>query len=323
MLRSIHVPALVLYLFFVSLLHCGKSLPPPPQTADGIAMKTQLAELLEKGYRNFYNPTALDEARKYIASHWIDLGGQVTLHSYDVHAQKVHNVVLQVGPTDGPQIIVGAHYDVADDLPGADDNGSGTVGLMLLGKKLIADKDKLTKGIRVVAFTLEEQPFYRTPYMGSEAYAQSLRAAGTQVQFMLNFEMIGYFSTRPGSQEFPEKLTANGLPNVGNFICLIGREQERALVDSLMELMKPNSSIPLVPLIADPRVPGISASDHNSFWENDFLAVMLTDTAFFRNPNYHKKSDTLETLHFDHMAALIETVHHALLSLAGEGSQNL
>lgn len=301
----------------LGLTRCSSPLPPPPVTSDGIALKGMLSELLAKGSRNLEHPAEFDEARKFIENYWIQLGGRVMLQTYEVLSQPVHNIILQVGPDQGPILVIGAHYDVAGDLPGADDNGSGTVGLMLLGKKLLEDADKLETGVQLVAFTLEEPPFFQTPNMGSAQYARSLRRAGSEVMAMVSLEMIGYFSNQPGSQSFPDGLPGEPPPDTGNFLCLVGRENERAFIEKLHSLMASRGDLPLLPLIADPQIPGISYSDHHSFWENGFPAMMITDTAFYRNPNYHQKSDTLETLHFDTMAALVQNLHLAILSLAG------
>ena len=299
-----------------SYLRCTASLPPAPASADGIVLKDMLGGLLAHGYRNFDNYKSLDGARSFIESYWTEVGYEVQLQTYKVKGKEVHNVVVQLGPAEGPQIFVGAHYDVAGNLPGADDNGSGTVGLMLFGQKLFPHANTLKTGVRLVAFTLEEPPFFQTSQMGSRVYANALKRAGTDVRLMISLEMIGYYSDEPRSQKFPKMFPQDGLPTVGNFICMVGRDQEEAEIQQLSSLMTLHSTVPIVPLLANTQVRGVTFSDHESFWRRGYPAVMLTDTAFFRNPHYHQRGDKIDTLHYDKMASLMQSLYLAILKLA-------
>ena len=303
------------YVYLMVLLvfsGCAKPVTYSPDEVDPAQLKKMLKDLTGLGYRHFYNPEILEKSAFFIRDTWQAMGLDVSMQSYEFQGQNLHNVIARFGPKEGPLIVVGAHYDVEGEIDGADDNGSGVVGLLELGRLLHGSGVQLKHRVELVAFTLEEQPFFRTPYMGSEHYATSLREQNTDVALMISLEMIGYFSSKKGSQTVPEQLKGL-LPDVGNFICVVGRDQEKAMAEKVVASMKSGATIPVATLIADPKLPGIDQSDHQSFWSNNYPALMVTDTSYYRNKHYHKKSDKIKTLDLKSMAQVIQGLHKTLL----------
>jgi Zn-dependent M28 family amino/carboxypeptidase len=211
-------------------------------------------------------------------------------------------------------VVVGAHYDAFGPAVGADDNASGVAGLLELAPRL---KDAHGSArIELVAYTLEEPPYFRTRSMGSRVHAAALQKSGAKVRAMVCLEMIGFFSDEDGSQRYP--LPGLGLlyPSRGDFIALVGCLGEAGLVRTIKRAMAQACDLPVRSINAPRFVPGIDFSDHLNYWDAGFDAVMVTDTAFYRNANYHKASDTLETLDYERMAKVVEGVRAAVVELA-------
>jgi Zn-dependent M28 family amino/carboxypeptidase len=201
--------------------------------------------------------------------------------------------------------------------PGADDNASGTAGLLEMAR-LLRDRP-LARRVDLVAFTLEEPPFFATEGMGSRVHARALRAAGVRVEAMVGLEMIGYFSER---QPWPSALLALVYPRRGDFAGVVGRPLDGGLARRVKGWMRvPPADGPAVPVYSfnGPTMMGTDASDHASFWQEGMPAVMVTDTAFMRNPHYHGPGDRPGTLDYRRMATVVDGVLNAVLHLAGTG----
>ena len=199
--------------------------------------------------------------------------------------------------------------------PGADDNASGIAGLLELAR-LFADEAP-EKTIQFVAFTLEEPPLFRSKYMGSYVYAQSLHQNGKDIEGMICLEMIGYFTDEPGSQVFPLPFFRWIYPTVGNFITLVGNLQSKSFLKRVEQGFKDGSNLPVETLATVSFVPGVDFSDHRSFWKFGYNAVMVTDTAFYRNPQYHGMGDMPEILDYERMAEVVLGLKHAIEVIAG------
>jgi Zn-dependent M28 family amino/carboxypeptidase len=218
--------------------------------------------------------------------------------------------------------VVGAHYDAAGPYPGADDNASGVAGLIelahLLGTSVgtSVGKTALNTQVELVAFTLEEPPYFASSAMGSAVHAQSLRRQRVPVRAMLALEMIGYFSDAPGSQQFPLPCLKLLYPSTGNFITVAGKLGQGALVRRVKRAMRSASPLGVESISAPPSLLGISLSDHRNYWEAGYPAVMITDTAFYRNDNYHGATDTPDTLDYERMARVVQGVRAAVTDLA-------
>ena len=166
--------------------------------------------------------------------------------------------------------------------------------------------------LRLIFFVLEEPPAFMTPAMGSYVYAMQARDRGENIVGMICLEMVGYFNEAAGSQAFPVPGMHWLFPDRGNFIGVVGNVPSRELTLAVAESMKAGSELPVEHLVALPFIPGIGLSDHGSFWKMGFRAVMVTDTAFYRNPNYHGEKDTIETLRFDKMSQLVRGMVHVV-----------
>ena len=266
--------------------------------------------------RSWKRQDNLDAAADYIAAHLAEAGARVTAQAYAVEgAGHYRNVIGWFGPASGDRVIVGAHYDAAGPFPGADDNASGVAGLLELASMLGGNRT-LTARVDLVAFTLEEPPYYDTEWMGSVLHAASLRGDGVAVRAMLALEMIGCFSDAPGSQALPNPLLRLVYPSKGDFVAVVGRLGEARLLRTVKRAMRDGADLPVYSMTGPEWVPGVDFSDHRSYWRHGYPAVMITDTAFYRNPRYHTAADTPATLDYHRMADVVAGVHRAVLTLA-------
>jgi Zn-dependent M28 family amino/carboxypeptidase len=259
--------------------------------------------------------TRLNECAKYISDEFKKLTDSVEYQKYLVEGKEYKNVICSFGPKDGARIIVGAHYDVCEDQPGADDNASGVAGLLELARLLKTESSNLKYRIDLVAYTLEEPPNFRTSNMGSAVHAKMLYDNHIKIKAMICLEMIGFFSDKPHSQEYPLGIMKLFYPTKANYIAVIGKMGQGKTTRGIKRKMNKNSDVRTISLNAPASVPGIDFSDHLNYWKYGFIAVMITDTSFYRNANYHERSDTLETLNIDKMAEVIKGLFASILNL--------
>jgi hypothetical protein len=260
------------------------------------------------GYRHYANREGLLRCVDYIRSELSTAGGMVTLQDFTVHGNTFQNIICSLGPEEAPRYIVGAHYDVCGPQPGADDNASAVAGLMEIARLMGAHRDKLRYRLDLVAYCLEEPPFFGSSYMGSYVHALSLRDQQASVKEVLCLEMIGFFSEQAGSQRFPLPFMRWFYPHRGNFIAVVGNLSNWLLVRRVQRDMLKGTHLEVCKLGAPAWVAGVGLSDHSSYWKFGFPAVMITDTAFYRNPHYHQASDTIDTLDFEKMAEVVAAV---------------
>ncbi|HEX8273293.1 MAG TPA: M28 family peptidase [Longimicrobiaceae bacterium] len=286
--------------------------PPPVSPARLEAHVRALSERFVP--RDFLHPENLDRAAAYVAGEFEAAGGVVSSQDFPAGSATYRNVVAAFGPETPERIVVGAHYDAAGPHPAADDNASGVAGLIELAHLL----GRIPPPIRVelVAYPLEEPPFFRTPQMGSAVHAASLRRRGVRVRAMLALEMIGYFTDAPGSQSFPVGILRAFYPSRGNFVLVAGQMGQGRLVRRVKRAMGGGSALPVRSINAPRWIPGIDFSDHVNYWDAGYDAVMITDTAFYRNPFYHTPRDTADTLDYRRMAMVVQGVYAAVLALA-------
>jgi Zn-dependent M28 family amino/carboxypeptidase len=266
------------------------------------------------GGRSYLNGSGLAMAAAYIRANFAESGARVTEQVYKIETATYTNVIASFGPETGDRIIVGAHYDTVPGTPGADDNASGVAGLLELAR-VLSDGIPQTR-IDLVAYVLEEPPFFRTEQMGSYVHARSLRDAKVKVRAMICLEMIGYYTDQPHSQEYPLGGMATMYGNRGDFIALVGMMGKPALVRSVKRAMLIGGDLPIVSANAPRSIPGIDFSDHLNYWTFGYPALMLTDTAFYRNPNYHAMGDTHDTLDYQRVAKLVDQIESAVRYLA-------
>jgi Peptidase family M28 len=264
------------------------------------------------GSRSLREVGKIHQAEQYIRTFLDKQEIPFELQGYDHEGNRYNNIVvtLEGGTRREETIIIGAHYDTTFGTPGADDNASAVAVLLELCRALKDYRPERT--LRLIFFVLEEPPAFMTPAMGSYVYAMQARDRGENIVGMIGLEMVGYFNDAAGSQAFPVPGLHWLFPDRGNFIGVVGNVPSRELTLAVAESMKAGSELPVEHLVALPFIPGIGLSDHGSFWKMGYRAVMVTDTAFYRNPNYHGEKDTIGTLRFDKMSDLVRGMVHVV-----------
>ncbi|NQZ10835.1 MAG: M28 family peptidase [Algicola sp.] len=260
--------------------------------------------------RDFRHPENLNAAADYIKSALRFNNSRVSLQTYRVGKHDYHNVIAVFGPEEGELTVIGAHYDAYSTLPGADDNASGVAGLLELGRLLSQNppKHRSQQRVMLIAYTLEEPPMYATEFMGSMQHAVSLKDQNIEVKTMISLEMIGFYSDEPNSQSFPMPLLNAFYPLTGNYIAVVGNMTSNT-ARNLRITINQNTAVDAYSISAPSFITGVDFSDHRSYWHFDYDAVMVTDTAFFRNRAYHTAGDTFERLNYDKMAAVVSGVY--------------
>lgn len=308
---------LVGFWFWVTQPLFWSAFPNPQRTVDPSRLQTHVHKLsVELGPRDERHIENLDRVAAYIKDEFSKTTSFVSAQDYSVQGDSYRNVIARFGPETGERIIVGAHYDAAGPLPGADDNASGVAGLIELARLL--GQQQLPLRVELVAFTLEEPPQFRTRGMGSSVHAKSLRQQNVSVRAMFSLEMIGYFSDAANSQRFPIGVLSAMYPSTGNFIAVVGRLSDWSLARRTKSAMQGASPLPVYSINAPSVVPGVDFSDQLNYWAAGYNAVMITDTAFYRNPHYHTAGDTEEKLDYRRMAMVVEGVYAAVVDLARE-----
>ena len=263
--------------------------------------------------RNYQNIKTLDSVADYIRNEFEKICDSSAFQSYEVNDNEYKNVIGSIGLGHKERIIIGAHYDVYGNQQGADDNASGVVGLLELARLL--SKENLEHRIDFVAYTLEEPPFFRTKHMGSYVHANYLHNKQIPVKGMICLEMIGYYNDKKGSQEYPIPGMALKYGNKADFITVVQSKKSAGFGNQVENLMKAQNLIKTKSFKGSSLVPGVDFSDHLNYWYFDYPAVMITNTAFYRNKNYHTKGDTLNTLDIEKMSAVIEQLYLTIKEL--------
>ncbi len=268
------------------------------------------------GERNMWRYPSLLAAAEYIRQGFASRGFSVQTQDYEVDGRTVSNLQAEIpGSSRASEIVlVGAHYDSVRGCPGANDNASAVAALLELGRLLRGTSPEAT--VRLVAFVNEEPPFFQGAQMGSVVYARHARRSGDTVSAMLSLETIGFYSDAPGSQAYPPPF---GLlyPDRGNFIAFVGNTASSALVRQCLASFRRHTDFPSQGIAAPAAVPGVGWSDHWSFWQEGYPAVMITDTAPYRYSHYHLPSDTPEKLDYERTARVVGGLARVVSELAG------
>ncbi len=268
----------------------------------------------EIGERNIGRFGALREASDYLEQSLGDLGYAVTDQEYVADGMRVRNLEAELpGSGDSGVIIVGAHYDSVTGSPGANDNASGAAAVVEIARLLWGKTYPLT--VRFVLFANEEPPFFKTDLMGSLVYARGARQRGERIVGMLSLETIGYYSDAPGSQYYPFPLNFF-YPSAGNFIGFVGNTASRKLVRRALATFRRTTPFPSEGAAVPAAIPGIDWSDQWSFWHEGYPALMVTDTAPYRYPDYHGPRDTPDRLDYDRMARVVAGLARVVAELA-------
>lgn len=263
------------------------------------------------------NPERLRRAADYVQSQLRGMGYEVVAQSYEVDGRTWRNLEVTRRGAELPEqiILVGAHYDSVPDTPGANDNASGTAALLELARLWARQAARRT--VRFVAFVNEEPPHFKRATMGSRVYARAARARGDQIEAMLSLETMGYFSQQAGSQKYPPGFRSF-YPSTGNFLAVVGNIRSRALVRRVTSALREGTALPIECVATWGGIQGVDWSDHASFWDEGYPAVMLTDTAPFRYPYYHRKEDTPDRLDYVSFARATLATDNVIRRLADE-----
>ena len=266
--------------------------------------------------RHGSRPDVLEGAASFIEKEFVNAGYQVQSLYYDSEGNRVRNLIAEkegIYPA-RPVLIIGAHYDTVPDTPGADDNASGVAGLLELARLL---KDQpLKRTVRFVSFPHEEPPYFSTDLMGSRQYAKTLKKSGEKVLGMICLEMLG-FAGEKYAQHYPAPLMRwwGRYPEYGNYVGLVGNLRSLGFMSRVRKAMREAAKIGVESLTAPGFISPMYLSDHSSFWKEGYPALMVTDTAFLRNPHYHSPSDGPETLNYEFLARVVDALFTTILAL--------
>lgn len=270
---------------------------------------------LDIGERHTGRPAALSAAAGYIEKALVTVAGPVRQQSYEAEGIACANLEVEHGGSDFAReiLLVGAHYDTVPGSPGANDNASGVAAMIEIARLLSGRR--LRRSVRCVAFVNEEMPHFYSRSMGSAVYARAARTRGDRIELMLSLETLGYYSSRPGSQNYPPLLRFF-YPECGNFVAFVSNLRWCRVLARVHDAFRSQCVFPSARLASPAIVPGVSWSDHRSFWRAGFPAVMVTDTAFYRYPHYHRPTDTPEKLDFGALASVTTGLADAVAALA-------
>lgn len=280
--------------------------------ADAYRLKAYLQNVIQPyAYRNYQNIDELNRVSVYLKKQLEQFGLPCEYQNYLVEQKNYRNVICHLNTGNSKKVIVGAHYDVYGNFVGADDNASGVIGVIETARILASNKSRLKTNVDFVFYTLEEPPYFRTENMGSFVHAKSILSQKDQIQAVFILEMIGFFSHQ-SIQEYPKGL---GLfyPSHGNFIGAVSNFGSRGYATKYCESMQSLKRLDCQKLISPSFISGVDFSDHMNYWNQDIPAIMITDTAFFRNKNYHTEHDTVEKLNLDKMTDVINGVVYTIL----------
>ncbi|MEL6351980.1 MAG: M28 family peptidase [Cyanobacteria bacterium J06627_28] len=240
------------------------------------------------------------------------------------------NIVAEIPGRDAAAgtYVLGAHYDTHKGSPGADDNGSA-IAAVLEAARLFSDTANQNEGrspfdatLKLVFFDQEERQPDGSGLLGSLAFTNSTNnVAGVNGAIIL--DMIGYACRTAGCQQYPERLPLQNVPETGDFLAVLGLAEDPELIGAFMGSTQKNwplvMSLP-IPKAALTVVPDLLRSDHAPFWEKDIPAVFVTDTANFRNPNYHTAGDTPETIDRSFFRGCAQHVVNATAALLSQSA---
>lgn len=308
--------------YWYSLVLPGKSFTGP--AAPPTRAEEELAQRLKRHVtaiasvpHNVSHPEELERSAAYIEGELKALGYTPRPQVYETDGRPVRNIEVVLAPpdagADGESIVVGAHYDSAGVAPGANDNGTGVAAVLELARMLKGMPLK-SKTLRLVLFVNEEPPYDRTPFMGSVRYAHMLKERNVRVAGMMSLETLGCFSDEPGTQKYPAPF---GLifPSKANFIAFVALTGARGFLHEVVASFRRHSDFPTIGGTAPDLVDGIGWSDHWSFSQAGYPAIMVTDTALFRYRHYHRPTDTPDKVDYKKLARITLGLEQTLRDL--------
>ncbi len=273
-------------------------------------LKEHVIMLSEKLPERSDDTDKLEKSAEYIYSELSKYTDSVIFQEYTVWGIPYRNIVAEFSSANDCGVyVIGAHYDAFDGLPGADDNASGVAGLIELAR--IFSKSTIPCNLLFVAYALEEPPYFRSNDMGSYYHAKTLMESGAKVELMISLEMIGYYSDMPKSQKYPIQWMEYLYSDKGNFISIVGNTDQIGVTRFYKKEMRKTGKMPVYSMNAPSILAGIDFSDHLNYWLFNYPAIMITDTAFYRNKNYHTKDDTAEKLDYERMRMVVDGIYYS------------
>lgn len=266
------------------------------------------------GERNMFRYAQLNAAADFIENSFSKAGFRPRRDSYELNGQMCHNIEVEIRGSSPKIVVMGAHYDSVPGCPAANDNGSGVAAMLALARRFAGKSVEST--LRFVAFVNEEPPYFLSSQMGSYVYASRCKERGDQIVAMISLETIGYFSDAPNSQTYPAPGFGAFYPKTGNFIGFVANVGSRALLRRTLSIFRAQKKIPSQGAALPGFIPGASWSDHWSFWQQGYPAIMITDTAPFRYPHYHLPTDTPDKLDYDRFALVVSGMEKVISDLA-------
>lgn len=293
---------------------------PPPLTQREDETSRSLRRDIEKlaggvGVRSFMQPKKLGDSVAWLMDE-LNAAGYPAIEQVWVPGETpTPNLEVTVPGTTraGEIIVVGAHYDSFYQTPGADDNASGVAATLELARRFATNPKPRT--IRFLFFVNEEPPHFQQETMGSLVYARRCRERRENIRAMLSLEAIGYFDNTAGSQQYPPPFSWF-YPDRGNFVAFVGDLGSRPLLHESLASFRSHASVPSEGVAAPASIAGVGWSDHWSFWQAGYQAVMVTGTATFRNPHYHKPTDTADRLDYATLSRTISALERTITNLA-------
>ena len=285
------------------------------QTALAEALRRDVERLAGQiGERNLHRVENLDAAAQWIDQSLSHAGYEVARQAYEVSGRTCVNLAVELGGAARAAeiVVVGAHYDTVLGCPGANDNATGVAATLALARLLAAQTSART--LRLLFFVNEEPPHFQTDQMGSWVYAKRCRLRGENIVAMLSLETIGYYRDEKGTQSYPSPLNLV-YPSTGNFIAFVGNYASRRLVRQAVAAFRSHASFPSEGGALPGALPGVGWSDHWAFWQEDYPALMVTDTAPFRYPHYHQPTDTAERIDCERMARMVDGLRRVVENL--------
>jgi Zn-dependent M28 family amino/carboxypeptidase len=297
----------------------------PPLTNEQLPLRDRLVHDVEKlagqiGDRNIWQYDNLTAATDFIEKSLTEVGYKVHRQNYQVEGKTCYNIEVELSGTEHPEqiVVIGAHYDSVYGSPGANDNGSAVAATLALARYFAAKKPIRT--LRFVLFVNEEPPFYHTDQMGSMVYAKRCKEQNEIITAMIALETIGYYSEQSNSQKYPFPFNFI-YPSTGNFIGFVSNLSSRALLHTVIASFRKNCKFPSQGGAIPEIIPGINWSDHWSFWQQGYPAIMVTDTAVFRYPYYHSPNDTPDKIDYDRLTRVVSGFQPVISEIAGFADQ--
>ena len=263
------------------------------------------------GQRN--TEESLKKSVDYIKGAMAENGYKTIEQEFEVDKQTFKNLECTLKGSSDEVLLVGAHYDSVTGSLGADDNGSGVASVIEVAR-LCADK-KFNKTIRFVFFCNEEPPYFASAEMGSYFYASRCVKNHDKIAGLLVLETLGFYTDAPNSQTYPANFTP-GYPTTGNFLAFVGNQDSRQFVEKAIGAFRKECKFPSEGVAAPNWVNGVDWSDQLWFWKNGIQAVMITDTAPYRNQNYHTMQDTPDKLSYPSFSRVVVGLSKVVASLA-------